>query len=64
MNITILQWNIWYKEKVEHIVEFLKTQDADIICRSRLHLRYKCRIFARGCGERWRLYRTMLQYSL
>jgi len=32
MNISILQWNIWYKEKVEHIAEFLKTQDADIIC--------------------------------
>lgn len=32
MEITILQWNIWYKEPISHIVELLKQYNPDIIC--------------------------------
>lgn len=32
MTLTLLQWNIWYKEDIHHIAEFLKHNPADIIC--------------------------------
>jgi endonuclease/exonuclease/phosphatase family metal-dependent hydrolase len=32
MQISVLQWNSWYKEKTQNIVTFLKEQNADIIC--------------------------------
>jgi endonuclease/exonuclease/phosphatase family metal-dependent hydrolase len=32
MGITILQWNIWYKEPISNIAKFLKDNPADIIC--------------------------------
>jgi endonuclease/exonuclease/phosphatase family metal-dependent hydrolase len=30
--IKILQWNVWYHEKYENIVEFIKHTNADIVC--------------------------------
>jgi endonuclease/exonuclease/phosphatase family metal-dependent hydrolase len=30
--IKILQWNVWYHEKYENIVEFVKHTNADIVC--------------------------------
>jgi endonuclease/exonuclease/phosphatase family metal-dependent hydrolase len=32
MQFSILQWNIWYKEDIHHIVAFLKEHPADVIC--------------------------------
>lgn len=32
MNIRLLQWNIWYKEKIENIINTLKLLNPDIIC--------------------------------
>ncbi len=32
MEITVLQWNIWYKEDISNIAKFLKENKADIIC--------------------------------
>lgn len=32
MEISILQWNVWYQEDIRHILTFLKTHPADIIC--------------------------------
>lgn len=32
MLIKLLQWNIWYKENYQHILNFLKRINADIIC--------------------------------
>jgi len=32
MEVKILQWNIWYKEKPENIIAALKEFDADILC--------------------------------
>jgi endonuclease/exonuclease/phosphatase family metal-dependent hydrolase len=32
MHIRILEWNIWYKENIQNVIEFLKEQNADIIC--------------------------------
>jgi endonuclease/exonuclease/phosphatase family metal-dependent hydrolase len=30
--IKVLQWNVWYHEKCENIVKFIKVADADIVC--------------------------------
>jgi endonuclease/exonuclease/phosphatase family metal-dependent hydrolase len=30
--LTIIQWNTWYKEENQNIVDFLKGRSADIIC--------------------------------
>lgn len=30
--IKLLQWNIWYKEKIENVLKILKEIDADILC--------------------------------
>jgi endonuclease/exonuclease/phosphatase family metal-dependent hydrolase len=32
MSYSILQWNVWYREKAEHILTELQRADADIIC--------------------------------
>lgn len=32
MQVRILQWNVWFKENIERVVEVLKEQDSDIIC--------------------------------
>ena len=32
MKVKLLQWNSWYKEKIENIVSVLKRIDPDIIC--------------------------------
>jgi len=32
MELKILQWNVWYKEKPENIILVLKEIDADILC--------------------------------
>lgn len=32
MKIKILQWNIWYQEKVENILKVIKRLDPDILC--------------------------------
>lgn len=42
MRIRVLHWNIWWKERIENIVDFLKTVDADILCLQELTV---------GCAE-------------
>lgn len=32
MKLTILQWNIWYKEDIRNIAAFLREHRADVIC--------------------------------
>ena len=32
MHLTVLQWNVWFKENIERVIDVLKAQDADIIC--------------------------------
>jgi endonuclease/exonuclease/phosphatase family metal-dependent hydrolase len=32
MKITLLQWNVWYKEDIRNIVQFLKSNPTDIVC--------------------------------
>lgn len=32
MQFSILQWNIWYKEDIHHIAQFLKEHPADVVC--------------------------------
>lgn len=41
MNISLLQWNIWYKEDIKKITDFLKKQKADIICLQELTINSK-----------------------
>ena len=36
MIIRLLQWNIWYKEKITNIVKTLKQLNPDIICMQEL----------------------------
>ena len=38
MQITVLQWNIWYKEPIENILKVLKEIDADIVCLQELSI--------------------------
>jgi endonuclease/exonuclease/phosphatase family metal-dependent hydrolase len=30
--ITVLQWNVWFKENIERVLDVLKAQKADVIC--------------------------------
>lgn len=39
MILSILQWNIWYKEPIENISRFLKENPADVICLQELTIR-------------------------
>lgn len=32
MTLSLLQWNIWYKEDIRSIVQFLREHPADVIC--------------------------------
>lgn len=32
MNLSILQWNVWYKEDIRNIAAFLREHPADVIC--------------------------------
>jgi len=32
MEITILQWNVWFLEKADSILDFIKQTNADIVC--------------------------------
>jgi endonuclease/exonuclease/phosphatase family metal-dependent hydrolase len=32
VEVSVLQWNIWFKEPIEHVAKFLKAHPADIIC--------------------------------
>lgn len=32
MKLTVLQWNVWYREDVHHVVDFLRDHPADIYC--------------------------------
>jgi endonuclease/exonuclease/phosphatase family metal-dependent hydrolase len=34
--VKVLQWNVWYHEKYENIVNFIKRIDADIVCAQEL----------------------------
>ena len=38
MNLSVLQWNIWYKEKIEDIAGFLVKNKADVICLQELSI--------------------------
>lgn len=38
MEISVLQWNIWYKEKIEDIATFLMSNKADVICLQELSI--------------------------
>jgi endonuclease/exonuclease/phosphatase family metal-dependent hydrolase len=40
MKVSILQWNIWYKEDIHNIVKFLQKNPADIICLQELTRNY------------------------
>jgi endonuclease/exonuclease/phosphatase family metal-dependent hydrolase len=39
--VKILQWNVWYYEKCENIVNFLKHTNADIVCCQELTVNFK-----------------------
>ena len=41
MEISILQWNIWYKEDIRNIAKFLLANPADIICLQELSRGYQ-----------------------
>lgn len=41
MNISILQWNIWYKEDLKNISKFIKSQNADVVCLQELTINSK-----------------------
>jgi len=32
MQFSVLQWNVWFEENIEHILSFLQNNPADIIC--------------------------------
>lgn len=32
MTLTLLQWNIWYKEDIRNVAQFLREHPADVIC--------------------------------
>ncbi len=38
MIVKLLQWNIWYKEKIENILELIREHNPDIICLQELTL--------------------------
>jgi len=44
MNISIMQWNIWYKEDLTNVVSLLKQYNPDIICLQELTLNPKADI--------------------
>lgn len=32
MNIRVLQWNVWFRERADRVIELIKQADADILC--------------------------------
>jgi endonuclease/exonuclease/phosphatase family metal-dependent hydrolase len=32
MQLTVLQWNVWYKQNIQHVLEVLRAHPADVIC--------------------------------
>jgi endonuclease/exonuclease/phosphatase family metal-dependent hydrolase len=32
MEVSVLQWNVWYEESIERVLAFLRTHPTDIIC--------------------------------
>jgi len=32
MKLSVLQWNVWFRERADHIMSVLREQDADIVC--------------------------------
>jgi endonuclease/exonuclease/phosphatase family metal-dependent hydrolase len=38
--IKILQWNVWYHEKCENIVKFIKDTEADVVCAQELTVNF------------------------
>jgi endonuclease/exonuclease/phosphatase family metal-dependent hydrolase len=32
MKLSVLQWNVWFRENADNIVQFIQEQDADIVC--------------------------------
>lgn len=38
MQVTVLQWNIWYREPIENILKTLQAIDADIVCLQELSI--------------------------
>lgn len=32
MKLSVLQWNVWYKEDIRNIAKFLREHPADVIC--------------------------------
>lgn len=32
MQITVLQWNVWFREDIDNVVQVLRNIDADIVC--------------------------------
>lgn len=32
MKLSVLQWNVWFREKADNIVRFIRETDADIVC--------------------------------
>jgi endonuclease/exonuclease/phosphatase family metal-dependent hydrolase len=39
--IKLMQWNVWYHEKYQNIVDFIKRSDADIVCCQELTVNFK-----------------------
>jgi len=39
--IKVLQWNVWYHEKVDNLTSFIKRTDADIVCAQELTVNFK-----------------------
>lgn len=41
MIISILQWNIWYQENIENVLELIKQTNADIVCLQELTIGHR-----------------------
>lgn len=41
MEISILQWNVWYKEDIENVLKVLKQTQPDIVCLQELTIGYQ-----------------------
>jgi len=41
MQISIMQWNVWYQEDIENIAKFIKKHDPDIVCLQELTIDYE-----------------------
>jgi endonuclease/exonuclease/phosphatase family metal-dependent hydrolase len=39
--ISLLQWNVWYNEKYQNIIDFIKRTNADIVCCQELTVNFK-----------------------